>query len=205
MPPNAMEQHRFHEQLATPPQIATGPRADKRLQPLYKATGTAVRYGGADAAAMADESDRQRKRSGYRQLIGYRTKVWREGYSEIELVICPQHLNSIGIVHGGVYAALLDVALGHAVSYCTVPGNFRFSTTMSLNTHFLKGVRNGVLTALGRVQAVEGRVATALGEVRDDRGKLCAIAQGSFFYFPGSERAEGVPRPASGEAGKSKA
>ena len=32
---------------------------------------------------MQDQSDRQRKRSGYRQLIGYRTKVWREGYGEV--------------------------------------------------------------------------------------------------------------------------
>ncbi len=29
---------------------------------------------------MQDQSDTQRRRSGYRQLIGYRTKAWREGY-----------------------------------------------------------------------------------------------------------------------------
>ena len=146
---------------------------------------------------MRDESETQRKRSGYRQLIGYRTKAWREGYGEIELLLGSQHLNSVGIVHGGVYAALLDVAMGHAVSYCTVPGNFRFSTTMSLNTHFLKGARGRVLTAVGHVEAVEGRVATAVGEVRDEHGNLCAAGQANFLYLPGSERPEGVPKPKS--------
>ena len=143
---------------------------------------------------MQDQSDTQRRRSGYRQLIGYRTKAWREGYGEVELVIGPQHLNTIGVVHGGVYVSLLDVALGHAVAYCTVPGNFRFSTTVSLTTSFLKGARAGVLTAVGRINGLEGRVVTGTGEVTDEAGNLCAVAQGSFLYFPGSELPEGVPR-----------
>ena len=57
---------------------------------------------------MQDKSELQRPRSGYRDLIGYRTKAWSEGYGEVELLIGPQHLNSVGIVHGGVYATLLE-------------------------------------------------------------------------------------------------
>jgi uncharacterized protein (TIGR00369 family) len=142
---------------------------------------------------MEDKSDIQRKRSGYRQLIGYRTTAWREGYGELQLIIGPQHLNSVGSVHGGVYMSMLDVALGHAVAYCTVPGNFRFSSTVSLTTSFLKGARSGVLTATGRIDGLQGRLATGTGEVRDEAGDLCAVAQGSFLYLPGSERPEGVP------------
>jgi uncharacterized protein (TIGR00369 family) len=143
---------------------------------------------------MTDQSLTQRKQSGYRQLIGYRTVAWREGYGEIELVLGPQHLNSIGIVHGGVYAALLDVALGSAVSFCAVAGNARYSTTLSLSTVFLKGASEGTVTATGRLEGIEGRVGTASGEVRDGKGTLLAAGQGSFLYFPGSERPEGVPK-----------
>jgi uncharacterized protein (TIGR00369 family) len=143
---------------------------------------------------MRDQSDTQRKRSGFRELVGYRTKAWREGYGEVELMIGPQHLNSVGIVHGGVYMSMLDVALGHAVAYCTVPGNFRFSTTVSLTTSFLKGAKSGVLTAVGRIDGIQGRLATGTGEVRDEAGELCAVGQASFLYFPGSERPEGVPK-----------
>lgn len=143
---------------------------------------------------MKDQSDNQRKRSGFRDLIGYRTKAWREGYGEVELVVRPEHLNSVDIVHGGVYMSMLDVALGHAVAFCTVPGNFRFSTTVSLTTSFLKGARSGVLTAIGRIDGIQGRLATGTGEVRDESGDLCAVGQASFLYFPGSERPEGVPK-----------
>jgi uncharacterized protein (TIGR00369 family) len=92
---------------------------------------------------MQDQSDTQRKRSGFRMLIGYRTKVWREGYGEVELPLGPQHLNSLGVVHGGIFAALLDVALGHAVSFSPVAGNTRYSTTVSLATSFLESASTG--------------------------------------------------------------
>jgi uncharacterized protein (TIGR00369 family) len=142
---------------------------------------------------MQDQSDTQRKRSGFRMLIGYRTKVWREGYGEVELPLGPQHLNSLGVVHGGIFAALLDVALGHAVSFSPVPGNTRYSTTVSLTTSFLKGATGGTLTASGRLEGLSSRLVTASGEVRDETGILLAVAQGSFL-FPGSEQPAGVPK-----------
>ncbi|MDX2204324.1 MAG: PaaI family thioesterase [Hyphomicrobiaceae bacterium] len=141
----------------------------------------------------------ERRRSGYRTLVGYTTRVWTDNYGEVELLVGPQHMNSIGIVHGGVYASLLDAAFGHAVSYCAVPGNARYSTTVSLTTTFLKGAGEGVLRASAKVDAVDGRLATCTGEVRDAAGNLLAVAQGSFLYFPGSERPEGQPRRKHGD------
>lgn len=141
-----------------------------------------------------DESDKQRRRSGHRQLVGYRTKAWSEGYGEVELVIGPQHLNSIGRLHGGVYAALLDVAMGHAVSFCSTPGHTRFSNTVSLTTTYLSTVGAGVVTAIGRIEGLSGRLVTATGEVRSDAGVLLCTGLASFLYLPGSERPEGVPR-----------
>src|SRR5262249_22224224 len=135
-----------------------------------------------------------RKRSGFRMLLGYRTNVWREGYGEVELTLGPQHLNSLGVVHGGVFASLLDVALGHAVSFSPVPGNTRYSTTVSLSTTFLKSATGGTLTASGRLAGLVGRMVTATGDVRDQTGALLAVAQGSFLYFPGSEQPAGVPK-----------
>ena len=143
---------------------------------------------------MQDQSDTQRKRSGFRTHIGYRTKVWREDYGELELVVGSQHMNALGIVHGGVYAAMLDVALGHAISFCTVAGNARYATTVSLTTSFLAAASSGTLLAIGRVNGIHGRLVTASGEVLDADGKLLAAGQGSFLCFPGSERPEGVPK-----------
>jgi uncharacterized protein (TIGR00369 family) len=98
---------------------------------------------------MQDQSDTQRKRSGYRTHLGYRTRVWREGYGEVELSIGPHHLNPLGIVHGGVYASLLDMAMGAAVCFCAMPGNARYATTVSLTTTFLASATSGTLAPSG--------------------------------------------------------
>lgn len=130
----------------------------------------------------------------FRQLVGYRTQAWREGYGEIVLDIRDDHMNSLGIVHGGVYAALLDAAFGQAACWCAVEGNVRSAVTVSLNTVFLAAVKSGRLVGYGRVERVEGRVATITGEIVADDGTICATGQAAFMYMPGSEHRDGVPR-----------
>ncbi len=132
--------------------------------------------------------------SGFRSLIGYRTTVWQDGYAEVELEIASQHMNSLGILHGGVYMTLHDAAFGHATTWCSVPGNVRTCVTMSLNTSFVASVKSGIVTSIGRLHGIEGRVTTATGEVRDGAGRLLSVAQASFLYFSGSERVEGVTK-----------
>ena len=135
----------------------------------------------------------QKPSHGFRRLLGYDTKIWADRYGEVTLAIDGRHDNSHGIVHGGVYASLLDAAFGHAVSYCGVPGRTRLAVTTSLQTTYLAPARAGILTAIGRVLHVEGRIATCTGEVRLDDGTLCATGRASFMYKPGSELPEGVP------------
>lgn len=134
--------------------------------------------------------------SGFRSLIGYRTTVWQDGYAEVELEIAPQHMNSLGILHGGIYMTLHDAAFGHATTWCSVPGNVRTCVTMSLNTNFVASAKAGIVRSIGRLHGIEGRITTATGEVRDAAGRLLSVAQASFLYFPGSERVEGVARGA---------
>lgn len=138
--------------------------------------------------------DGSSKANRFRQLVGYRTRQWSEGYGEIELVIDGRHANSLGIVHGGVFATLLDAAMGHAVAYCRIDGNVRSAVTVSLTTTFLAPAKHGTLIARGRVAGISGRLATVSGEVRDGDGNICAAGQGSFMYLPGSEHPDGVPR-----------
>jgi uncharacterized protein (TIGR00369 family) len=138
--------------------------------------------------------------AGFRNLVGYRTKGWREGYGEIHLDIKPTHLNMLGFVHGGVYATILDAALGHAVAWCGVPGNRRAAVTVSLTTTYLSGAKSGTLMAIGRLIHIEGRVATCTGEIRDSNGTLFVRGQASFMYLPGNEKPEGVPRPSNSSA-----
>lgn len=133
--------------------------------------------------------------SGFRSLVGYGTRAWSEGYAEIVLDAAAEHLNSLGIVHGGVYAAMLDAACGHAATYCPEPGHVRRAVTVSLAITYLAPARAGLLVATGRLESIDkNRVATVTARVAGADGTIHAIAQASFRYERGSERAEGVPR-----------
>lgn len=134
------------------------------------------------------------KASGFRSLLGYRVTRWETGLAEIELALGAEHLNGMGIVHGGLYATLLDAACGHAATWCSVPGNTRACVTVSLTTHFLASVASGHIRAVGRLETVAGRTAICRAEITDAAGMLLAIAQGTFLYARGSERVEGVVR-----------
>jgi uncharacterized protein (TIGR00369 family) len=130
----------------------------------------------------------------FRTLLGYTTKVWREGYGEVEMQIRDDHMNSMGIVHGGVYMSMMDGAFGHAVAWCAVAGNVRSAVTVSMNTTFLASARVGVLVARGRVESQNGRIVAVTGDVVDAAGTLCATGQATFMYLPGNDGRDGVAR-----------
>jgi uncharacterized protein (TIGR00369 family) len=132
------------------------------------------------------------KPSGFRTLLGYRAIRWERDYAEIELALGAKHMNSLGFTHGGLYLTLIDAAFGHAATWCSVPGNVRGVVTISLNTSFLSPAKGGIIRAVGHLAGIHNRVATVSGDVRDEHGLLLATAIGSFRYFPGSERIEGV-------------
>ena len=130
----------------------------------------------------------------FRSLVGYKTRTWSEGFGDVEVELRPDLMNSLGIVHGGVYVTLMDAAFGHAVAWCGVPGNVRSAVTVSLNATFLAVAKSGPLIARGRVERIEGRLAVITGEVVDGDGTVCAVGQGSFMYLSGSENPDGTPR-----------
>jgi uncharacterized protein (TIGR00369 family) len=136
----------------------------------------------------------QGKPSGFRLLLGYRVVEWRENFAAIEMDLEPKHMNGLGIVHGGVYATLLDAAQGHAVTFCPDPARTRICVTISLTTSFLSPAREGRVRAEGRCIGIHDRVATAQADMFDAAGTLLASAQASFRYMPGSEHLAGVPR-----------
>src|SRR4030095_3470295 len=99
---------------------------------------------------MADE-DRQRPRSGYSELIGYRVRKRDTGYCELELAVEPKHLNRLNVPHGGVLATLVDTAAGFAVALAQGPDKILPAVTLSLSMQFLGQAKVGeVLIATAR-------------------------------------------------------
>jgi len=135
-----------------------------------------------------------KRRSGFRSLIGYKTVAWREGYGEVLLKLEPKHMNIRMNPHGGLYVVVIDSAMGHAATYCSVPGNHRVCVTTSLQTNFLAPAKGGWIRVSATLVDIEGQIATCKARIVDAEGTLCNVAQGSFMYMPGSEKPEGVPK-----------
>ena len=86
------------------------------------------------------------------------------------------HYNPIGSVHGGVYATLLDSALGCAI-HTMLPAGVGY-TTLDLAVKYLRPLRLGMgeVRAVAEVVSVSRQVATATAQIVDEAGKVYATA-----------------------------
>lgn len=120
---------------------------------------------------------------GLREVLGMHLVAWEHDRAVVEMVVDERHLNRSGIVHGGVYAALLDTALGFAACYAPESEKTRRALTLSLTTNFIASVRSGLV----RTEAwrVGGGKSIYFGEaeVRDADGQLLASGTGTFKYL----------------------
>ena len=133
------------------------------------------------------------KPSGFRDLVGYRTTEWREGYAVFEVDIGEQHYNSSGFLHGGVYVTILDAAMGHASTWCSVTGNIRRCVTLNLTTTFIATAQTPIIRAVGVQVNISDRMSICRGQVLDSNGEVCVSGQGHYRYMRGHEAVEGVP------------
>lgn len=118
--------------------------------------------------------------SGFRTLLGYRLAEWRDGFAIIEIDIDNRHLNRSGVVHGGVYATLIDAAGGYAGCFSGMPGPARRAFTLSLNTNFIGTTRSGILRAIARKTGGGARIFFASIEVVDQVGAVLATGEGTY-------------------------
>lgn len=100
-------------------------------------------------ASLAETASAPTIRSPFIEHLGIEFARVEPGEVELRLPIRPEFLNSIGVVHGGVYASLADTALGAAV-YARL-GRERMALTAELSCRYLKGARAGVLVSRARV------------------------------------------------------
>ena len=100
------------------------------------------------------------------------------------LVVLEQHLNSMGICHGGVLMTLADMAAASGVNL--VRGVVAGSPTISLNMDFISSARRGEwLSAAAQQVSVKKRFGFCSGTIDNSRG-LVARFNGT-FYFPDHE------------------
>jgi len=112
-------------------------------------------------------------------LLGFNIKSADSGRSEVEMVMAEKLANTMGTLHGGIYCALADTAMG--LAFASMLGEGETLTTLELKINYLKPVWNGKVLAMGRV-VKKGRL-TGLVEcdVKDENGQLVARASSTFM------------------------
>jgi uncharacterized protein (TIGR00369 family) len=95
---------------------------------------------------------------------------WGESY--IEIPAQEKHLQPFGIVHGGVFASLLDAAAFWAV-YTEVPEELGM-TTVDLKLNYLAPLSNGRMIARGKSLRVGKTICLGEASIADDKGALLA-------------------------------
>lgn len=95
----------------------------------------------------------------------------------------PGHLNPMGSVHGGWFAALLDSALGCSVHTALPQG--KAYTTLELKVNLIRALtpQVGRVRAEGRVIHVGGQTATAEARLVGPDGRLYAHASTTCLVF----------------------
>jgi uncharacterized protein (TIGR00369 family) len=111
--------------------------------------------------------------------IGAKVEEVEPGRSVISIDVEDVHQNGAGTLHGGVYASLIDTAMG--LSVLALVGVR--TATIQMNVHFLGAVNEGRITCKSEVLHRTRRTATAEARVRDVDGNLVALGTGAFRVF----------------------
>jgi uncharacterized protein (TIGR00369 family) len=114
------------------------------------------------------------------RLIDFRMRVAEPGRIVMELAPHESLENTIGLLHGATAAALLDTAMGCAVTTMLPAG--QGSVTLDLKLTFLRplSVKSGTISAEGKVIKLGRQTSYAEGFVRDGSGNLAVHATATF-------------------------
>jgi uncharacterized protein (TIGR00369 family) len=114
------------------------------------------------------------------RLIGFRMAVAEPGRIVMELEPHEGLENTIGLLHGATAAALLDTAMGCAISTRLPAG--QGAVTLDLKLTYLRplSVRSGIISAEGKLIKLGRQTSYTEGFVRDGSGNLAVHATATF-------------------------
>jgi uncharacterized protein (TIGR00369 family) len=115
----------------------------------------------------------------YLEFLGFRLTEWREGFARLEMPVRPEHRNTVGYLHGGVIASLLDIAGAVCGSYGE--SEKMVSVTINLNCNYMSPHRAATVIAEGELIRVTRSMFFAQAKLLDpEHNRLCATATGTY-------------------------
>jgi uncharacterized protein (TIGR00369 family) len=132
---------------------------------------------------MSDAQELHTRHVPFLELLNVRPIEGGEGKSRFEMTVEDRHLRTLGILHGGVAAALLDTALGYAAGSMAREGFLVLA--VQLNVNFIRPAWKGeTLIATGHVIHAGRQTAVATGEIRTTEDVLVGSGTGTYMYLP---------------------
>lgn len=108
--------------------------------------------------------------------VGFELEELSESFAIISLKLQSQHLNLLGIVHGGVFMSMLDNAMGLVIMH-----NPQLRTvTATMNTHFLSNISNGTIYCKAELLHRTKRTITMTASIYNEHDERLAYASGSY-------------------------
>ena len=112
--------------------------------------------------------------------MGIEIVSYEQGKAVLKMQVRPDMHNGVGWLQGGMLVALADEAI--ALALYTQIQEHEGIATISESTSFVKGVREGVITAEAKVIKKGRRVAFADAEVFLDDGKKTLLSRTSAAF-----------------------
>lgn len=123
---------------------------------------------------------KEREANPFFSLMGIDVVRVEAGRAVLRMEIRPDMYNGMGWLQGGMFTALADEAMALAL-YPVLSRNEDIAT-ISESTSFIKGAREGVLIAEGRVIKKGRRIAFAEGEVFAHNDKKTMLSRTSAAF-----------------------
>jgi uncharacterized protein (TIGR00369 family) len=117
--------------------------------------------------------------------LGIEVEDARPGWVRLRLAVRDELRNAADApLHGGVYSALVDTAVGGALStlHEAAAGGVG-QTTLDLNVSFLASVSEGAVFAEGRILRKGRTVAFGEATVTDSGGRLLAVGRATYMIL----------------------
>jgi uncharacterized protein (TIGR00369 family) len=130
----------------------------------------------------------------YFELLSMQIKEVGVGFSVLEIDLAHKHLQPFGMVHGGVFASIVDAAAYWAIFYDIDDPNAG-ATTVDLKLNYLAPAASGKLIARGRQIKLGKTLGYAEAEVADGNGKILAHGTSTLMLLPGKGLAMDPPIP----------
>lgn len=133
-------------------------------------------------------------RSPYFELLSMQIRAVDRGCAHIEIELSEKHLQPFGVVHGGVFASLIDAAAFWALYY-DIEDETAGVTTVDLKLNYLAPATTGRLIARGRQIKMGKTLGYAEAEVTAEDGRILAHGTSTVIILPGKLLAAEPPLP----------